>query len=248
MVVYLVLLMTGCSTIVDNDGSVVEQNAYSGDDDDNDDDDNTGQTAEWDIIGLGETCKQSWTKDECEDGDCADSDLEQRFVNAFFEWLQEDSGMSDTEIEEHVRLRRVNTKTTEHPLFTKIVYEIKVDWFLYQVSLNLYLEGRDPSIEEIKTELENYQTPVIDLDAELMPLSKVQEFVTECEDAHQVTLNEGGLCFCFVPSDSDDDFQGISCRFSGRINDTNRRVEASVDLLGTEPNRCALVEEDPGDR
>ncbi len=174
-----------------------------------DDDDavEPGPTVEPELLSI---CQGEWPSDECSDGDCADSDQEAVYFEAFGVWLDQlASPMAD-----RVGLRRVNTFEAQASSYTDYYWHVDIGWTRTIQSAGISGQGGDPQVAGIVDELNLFpRLPAIDPEVEMMSFDAAQALVDACAAKLGVVFDPIGWCQSWVPTDPDDDDEGITFSF-----------------------------------
>ncbi len=216
------------------------------DDDDDDDDGGCNVDEVWPVDFEALCAGDPWPSDEGVDG-WADSPVEQRYGDGFAERYREVSGLTDEEMDCHVRLRNVHTHQAQQSSGTDVSYQFDIGWVRIVEGTYVSAEGGDPTENEIAAAWDEWGNALrIDLDAPFMAYADAQAYVDECAAEHGVTFPSTGWCSPWVPdfaNDDDDDELGIRYDFSEFLpGDDGWLAIASVDVTGVEEPRCRTTQ------
>jgi len=233
-----VTVLFGCRP--GDDDSSADDDTTTSDDDSTSDDDTTGDDEL--PFDFKAACATEWPSDECASGDCTDSDVEQRYADAWELWFQGMSGLTAEEMEPYARLRRVDTFEAQYSSYTDIYYQLQVDWVRLVFWQGVSAEGGDPTTEEIVAEMTAYHDlPQVDFQADLVPFEEIQAFVDDCAATHGVTFDSSGWCDPGVPTNPGDDDLAIKFFFWADLESGgNRYAYASVDAMGNDEPDCGI--------
>ena len=235
-------LLTGCPA----DDDVTDDDTAGDDDlvdDDSMDDDATGDddtTADNPVsFNFEVACVDEWPADECADGDCSDSEVEQRYADAWELWFLDASGLSAEEMEQYVRLRRVDTWETEGSSDTDIYYELRVDWVKLVVEKEVSAPGGEPTVEQIVDELSQHDSiPQVDFEAPVYSYEYTKAFLDGCAEQYGVTVDPAWWCKPQTNGDPDDD-PIIKFRFWTALDaEETTYAHGSIDVMGFLEPRC----------
>lgn len=186
-----------------------------------------GPSVEPQILAL---CDNVWPADECADSECADSDQEAVYFEAFGAWLD---GL-DTPMSELVGLRRVDTYEAEQSSYTDYAWHVDIGWTRIIQTAGISGQGGDPQVAGIVDELDLYpRLPAIDPDVAMMSFDEAQALLDTCAEELGVTFHPEGWCQPWVPTDPGDDDTGITFSFW-----SDGDGYAVLDVTGTELMSC----------
>lgn len=187
-------------------------------------------------------CANVWKSNECGDGDCADSEVEQRYADAWEQWYPEVAGLTAEEMKRHVQLRRVDTFEAGQSSFTRIYFNLRVDWVRLVDEDSISHLGGDPTVEEILDALRLGDCyPQVDFETPLVPYEEVQAFLDECWDTHDAIFDPEDWCVPWFPNQPGDD-RGIVFHFYADLGQGDGTfANVDYDVTGAREPSCDVV-------
>lgn len=186
------------------------------------------------VLDFEGTCAGVWPADTCAGGDCADTDLEARWVATFPAAFGAGA--------DHARVRAIAGGEGTFRSISHAAVEVDIDWVRVVQEVELWTDDADPTDEALVAAWRDWlRVPALDLDAELMPFEEVQAFVDDCAAQFGVTFDAADWCDPWYPTDPDDDGRGPRFDFEAPLEGTTY-VEASIDVTGSEAPSCETNE------
>jgi hypothetical protein len=151
-------------------------------------------------------CVDHWPTNECDDGGCADTELEARYEAAFWAYASQRTGLSVDALADQLRLRRVVTSAAKYSSLTEYQFVVRRGWSQIPVSLTVPGLGGDPSEAEILDLLVDMGVfPEPGWGEPVRPLEEVEAAIDRCEVTMSVDFPETDWCNGHVTTVPDED-------------------------------------------